>query len=137
MTSVTRVYRFAASHRLHSPLLSDERNREVYGKCDNPYGHGHDYVLQVGVSGAVPETGVLCNVEALDGYVEDKLLRWVRDRNLNDWEEFGAVVPTTENLAMVALRRLSDGWRESFPAGPCLARVRILETERNSVECGL
>ena len=103
MTTVTRVYRFAASHRLHSPLLTEAENDRVYGKCNNPYGHGHDYVLQVSVSGVVAETGVLCNVEALDGLVEEKILRYVRDRNLNDWDEFSVSVPTTENLAVASL----------------------------------
>ena len=137
MMRLTRQYRFSASHRLHSRQLSEAENQEIFGKCNNPYGHGHDYVLRVTVSGAPDlDTGLLVRVGALDALVEEKVLRYTRDRNLNDWEVFAdtGTVPTTENLAAAVTARLSDAWTGAFPAGPRLNAVTILETRRNTVE---
>ncbi|MBM3735618.1 MAG: 6-pyruvoyl tetrahydrobiopterin synthase [Acidobacteria bacterium] len=135
MTRVTREYRFAASHRLHSDLLPAADNQRIFGKCNNPYGHGHDYVLQVSVSGPVdPDTGLVCRLAAIDAVVEQQVLRHVRDQDLNCWDEFASLVPTTENLAVVVRRRLSGAWQVAFPDGPGLCGVRILETKRNTVE---
>jgi 6-pyruvoyltetrahydropterin/6-carboxytetrahydropterin synthase len=134
---ITRQYRFAASHRLHSDLLSEGENRRVFGKCNNPFGHGHDYALRVCAEGEPdPETGLLCDISALDRIVEETVLRQVRDRNLNDWDAFSASarVPTTENLAVVAVERIREAWPAVFGAGPRLAGVTIHETRRNSVE---
>lgn len=137
MMRLTRQYRFAASHRLHSDQLSEEENQEIFGKCNNPYGHGHDYILRVTVSGAPDaDTGLLVRVGSLDALVEEKVLRYTRDRNLNDWEVFADTgsVPTTENLAAAVAARLSGAWSGTFPAGPRLNAVTILETRRNTVE---
>lgn len=137
MTKLTRQYRFAASHRLHSGQLSEAENQEIFGKCNNPFGHGHDYVLRVTASGEPDrETGLLCHLGTLDRLVEEKVLRHTRDRNLNDWEVFAATgtVPTTENLAAVVSARLTEAWPAAFPAGPHLSAVTILETRRNTVE---
>jgi 6-pyruvoyltetrahydropterin/6-carboxytetrahydropterin synthase len=130
VTSLTRQYRFSASHRLHSRALSDQANRDTYGKCNNPHGHGHDYILRVTATGHTdPDTGVLLAVPQLDALVEREVLGHVRDRNLNDWGAFGDLVPTTESLAAVVHRLLAAAW-----AGPPITSVKVLETRRNSVE---
>lgn len=136
MVKVTRQYRFPASHRLHSSQLSADENREVYGKCNNPFGHGHDYVLQVQVSGPVDEeTGLAVSVDALDALVGRRVLRLVTHTNLNDLPEFAVAVPTTEMLAVAVDRWLRAGWAETFPGEwPRLDGVRILETRRNVFE---
>jgi len=136
VVKVTRQYRFSASHRLHSPQLSEDENWQVYGKCNNPYGHGHDYVVQVQVSGVVDEdTGLALPVEALDGMMERLVLRDVSNGNLNDLPAFAEVVPTTEMLAIEVDRRLRAGWSAVFPeVWPQLDGVRILETKRNVFE---
>ena len=132
MVRLTRQYKFAASHRLHSDSLDEETNQRIYGKCNNPYGHGHDYVLQVRAAGAVDEeTGLLLNLERLDGLVKDNVLSKVRDRNLNDLAMFERLVPTTENLASEIERRLREAWPADWPA---LEGVRIQETRRNIFE---
>ncbi len=130
MTSITRQYRFSASHRLHSAALDEQANREVYGKCNNPYGHGHDYILRITATGETdPDTGLVCPLPALDALVEHEVLRHIRDRHLNDWDAFGPLVPTTESLATVIHRRLAAEW-----SGPRLTAVQVLETRRNSAE---
>ena len=136
MIRLTRQYKFAASHRLHSEALSDAANRQTYGKCNNPFGHGHDYVLQVVAVGPVdPITGLLLNLSRLDAFVQRVLLEDFQNRNLNDLETFQTLVPTTENLALVAERRLQEAWRDAFAESPArLVGVRILETARNSFE---
>lgn len=134
---VGRRYRFSAAHRLHTDLLSAERNREVFGKCNNPFGHGHDYVMDVILEGEMdPATGRLVPIEMLDHFVKRVWLDHVDRRNLNlELAEFAALVPTTENLAVVAARRLVEAWPRWF-AG-CRARIeklRIRETPRNIFE---
>jgi len=134
---VTRQYQFAASHRLHAPQLSDEENREVYGKCNNPYGHGHNYVLEVSVRGpADPITGRAVDPDTLDDLVMEHIVMPFDRCNLN--EEVPAFlfsVPTSENLAVEIWRRLKGDWRSAFPGEwPKLDRVRIAETPRNVFE---
>jgi 6-pyruvoyltetrahydropterin/6-carboxytetrahydropterin synthase len=125
-----RRYRFAASHRLHSPQFSEEENCRVYGKCSNPFGHGHNYVLEVSLSGEVdPATGMIANLADLDSFVEHQIIEPFDRRYLN--EEVAAfleTVPTTENLCVEIFRRL-----QSFPKAK-LERVRIQETANNSFE---
>lgn len=134
---VTRRYRFSASHRLCSPLLDDARNREIYGKCNHPYGHGHDYVLDVSISGALdPQTGRLVPLGILDSLVENAVLGELRHRNLNtDVPEFRDLVPTTENLGKVIVARLAAAWRETFAGKPVqFEKVTIGETRNNIFE---
>ena len=133
---LTRQYKFAASHRLHSDALSEVENQATYGKCNNPFGHGHDYVLQVVTRGRVdPVTGQLLNIDRLDQVVDEALLRDFRNSNLNDLAAFQTLVPTTENLAAVAEQRLREAWPCAYPNGEVLfSGVRILETARNSFE---
>jgi 6-pyruvoyltetrahydropterin/6-carboxytetrahydropterin synthase len=125
-----RRYRFAASHRLHNPHLSDEVNRRLYGKCNNPYGHGHNYTVEVLVSGKVdPATGMIANLADLDSFVEREILEPFDHKSLNDdVAAFQATVPTTENLCIEIFRRL-----QAFPEAK-LERVRIQETSNNSFE---
>jgi 6-pyruvoyltetrahydropterin/6-carboxytetrahydropterin synthase len=136
MTRLTRQYRFSASHRLHAPSLSDEENRRTYGKCNNPFGHGHNYVLQVSITGPIDEnTGQVADHRILDRLVREKLLPALDHGNLNDLPEFAIRVPTTENLAAMVEDRLRSAWKNAFPSdGPVLAGVRILETKRNAFE---
>jgi 6-pyruvoyltetrahydropterin/6-carboxytetrahydropterin synthase len=132
-----RRYRFSASHRLHTDLLSAERNREVFGKCNNPYGHGHDYVMEVVLAGSVdPAAGRLVPLDMLDHFIRRVWLDQVDRRNLNlDLAEFAALVPTTENLALVAARRLAEAWPHWFGDRPAkLEKVRIWETPNNIFE---
>jgi 6-pyruvoyltetrahydropterin/6-carboxytetrahydropterin synthase len=133
---LTRRYRFSAAHRLHSELLTAEENRDVFGKCNNPYGHGHDYRLEVTVRGVVDkESGLVADVRRLDTVVQREILDHFHLRNLNvDVAEFSTLVPTSENVAVVVERRLSEIWEREFPSGPTLARVRLEETRRNRFE---
>jgi 6-pyruvoyltetrahydropterin/6-carboxytetrahydropterin synthase len=125
-----RRYRFAASHRLHSASLSDEENVRLYGKCNNKLGHGHNYVVEIAVSGAIdPATGMIANLADLDGFVEREMLEGFDHRSLNDEvEAFRENVPTTENLCIEIFRRL-----KTFPKAK-LERVRVEETNNNSFE---
>jgi 6-pyruvoyltetrahydropterin/6-carboxytetrahydropterin synthase len=128
---LTRRYRFCASHRLSSPALSADENRQLYGKCNNPYGHGHDYIVDVTVEGEPDANGLLARREALDELVRERVLARLDHRNLNvDVPEMASVVPTTENLASAIWASLEAGW--DLPAR--LRKVRISETDRNIFE---
>ena len=127
---LTKRYWFSASHRLHSDVLSEEENRSVYGKCNNPHGHGHNYALEVTVAGEVePETGMVCNLADLDAFVNEKILERFGHENLNTLSEFRGVVPTTENLCVELFRILQAGFMH---AG--VEKVRLEETMLNSFE---
>ena len=129
-THLTRRYRFSASHRLHSEQFSERENQQVYGKCNNPYGHGHNYALEVTVNGLVDErTGMVCDLADLDDFVQKEILDRYEHCNLNMLEEFSGHVPTTENLCMEIYRRLRNGFR---PAQ--VEKVRMEETMMNSFE---
>ncbi len=134
---LSRRYKFAASHRLHSPALTDQQNRETYGKCDNPHGHGHNYDVELTVVGAIdPVTGRVVDLALLDGLAEKQILAPFHHRSLNDEvPAFRSLVPTTENLTRELDRRLRIAWPETFGSGgPRLEKVRIRETERNICE---
>jgi 6-pyruvoyltetrahydropterin/6-carboxytetrahydropterin synthase len=137
MMRLTRRYRFSASHRLHSDQLSDDDNSRIYGKCNNPFGHGHDYVLDVAVRGPLDlETGRIVDLDKLDGLVGREIVTQFEHKNLNaDVAPFETVVPTTENLAVEIRRRLEQAWPAAFGGqGPALDRIRIEETKRNYIE---
>jgi 6-pyruvoyltetrahydropterin/6-carboxytetrahydropterin synthase len=138
MTRVTRRYKFAASHRLNSGRLSEQQNGELYGKCNNPYGHGHDYVLEVSVAGPLDAaSGQVVNVQALDRLVSERILRDFDHRYFNvDVPEFSNdLVPTSENILQVIEGRLNANWRKTFPGdGPRLEGIRLHETKRNRFE---
>jgi len=127
---LTRRYALAASHRLHSPHLDDAENERVYGKCNNPYGHGHNYFVEVTVTGKVdPATGMIANLGDLDNYVGHEIIEPFDHKYLNkDVEVFRDRVPTTENFCIEIFERL-----RKFP-GARLVRVRLEETGRNSFE---
>jgi 6-pyruvoyltetrahydropterin/6-carboxytetrahydropterin synthase len=129
---ITRVYRFSASHRMHTASLSEARNAELYGKCNNPYGHGHDYELHLSVAGEPDvKTGRIIDIGLLDRFVRQELLNIYDHRDLNTDVPGFVGVPTTENLAIDSDRRLRAAW----PFGPAsLERVLIQETGRNSIE---
>jgi 6-pyruvoyltetrahydropterin/6-carboxytetrahydropterin synthase len=129
-----RRYRFSASHRLHSKRMSDEENRAMYGKCNNPYGHGHNYVLEVTVSGQVDENGMVCNLVDLDDCVQRNVVTRFDLENLNTCEEFGALVPTTENLCEVIFKLLNQDILKRKFTQAHLERVRLEETMMNSFE---
>lgn len=125
-----RRYKFAASHRLHSDRLSEEENRRVYGKCNNPYGHGHNYIVEVRVSGNVdPATGMIANLADLDGFVEREVIEPFDHKLLNEEvPAFRNSPPTTENLCKEIYQRL-----RRFPNAK-LERVRVEETSNNAFE---
>jgi 6-pyruvoyltetrahydropterin/6-carboxytetrahydropterin synthase len=134
---VTRRYAIAASHRLHSPQLSDEENRRIYGKCNNPRGHGHNYSIEVSARGPADDaTGLAVNVAALDELVRRQVLQPFDHSNLNmDTDAFQGIAPTSENLAVEICRRLKRHWAAAFPGDwPKLEKIRIAETERNIFE---
>ena len=127
---LSRRYLFSASHRLHSERMSAAENLSTYGKCNNPYGHGHNYALEVTVSGQVdPATGMVCNLVDLDSCVEKEVLSRYHLENLNTMQEFDVTVPTTENLCIQIFEILQ---RSFSPAH--LERVRLEETMMNSFE---
>lgn len=127
---LTRRYLFSASHRLHNADMSAEENRATYGKCNNPYGHGHNYMLEVTVSGQVDQsTGMICNLVDLDQCVEKEVLSRYHLENLNTLQEFARTVPTTENLCIEIFEILQRTFDYAH-----LDRVRLEETMMNSFE---
>jgi 6-pyruvoyltetrahydropterin/6-carboxytetrahydropterin synthase len=127
---LTRRYSFSASHRLHSLHLSEEENQRIYGKGNNPYGHGHNYIVEVTVTGAPePATGMIAQLGDLDQFVKQEVIEPFDHTYLNkDVPAFRERVPTTENLCIEIFDRL-----RAFP-GARLVRIRLEETGRNSFE---
>jgi 6-pyruvoyltetrahydropterin/6-carboxytetrahydropterin synthase len=133
--SLSRRYEFAAAHVLCQPRLSDADNERIYGKCANPNGHGHNYGLEVTITGEVnPETGRITEPERLDEIVRRRVLERFDHSMLNDDSLFQGVVPTAENIARVVHGRLEDTLARQL--GVRLLRVRILETARNHFDYG-
>jgi 6-pyruvoyltetrahydropterin/6-carboxytetrahydropterin synthase len=133
----SRRYRFSASHRLHAPTLSDQVNRETYGKCNNPHGHGHNYWLEITVAGPIaPDTGFVVELPRLDAMVQRELLDRFDHQHLNQDATFaGAFVPSTENLAMEVERVLQTAVPNLAAHGQLrLVNVRIEETRNNSFD---
>lgn len=129
--TVTRRLHFNAAHRVHNPELSDAENKRLYGKCNNPNWHGHNYVLDVSVSGEVDErTGYVMDLGALARLVEHEVLDKVDHRNMNvDVPFMQGINPTTENI-IVAIWRILEP--QVSPAR--LTKLRLQETENNFVE---
>jgi 6-pyruvoyltetrahydropterin/6-carboxytetrahydropterin synthase len=114
--------------------MSDEENRAMYGKCNNPHGHGHNYVLEVTLSGQVDQNGMVCNLVDLDECVQRNVVTKFDLENLNMREEFANAVPTTENLCIVIFDSLNyDILKRKFTQAH-LERVRLEETMMNSFE---
>jgi 6-pyruvoyltetrahydropterin/6-carboxytetrahydropterin synthase len=127
---LSRRYRISASHRLHSEAMSAEENWSTYGKCNNPHGHGHNYTIQITVSGQVDEkTGTVCNLTDLDTFIEREVLARYDHENLNTLQEFAAQVPTTENLCVQIYEIVHRGFSRAH-----LEKVRLEETMMNSFE---
>ena len=127
--SLSRRYHLSASHRLHVQTYTEERNQSTFGKCNNPYGHGHNYVIQITVSGEVdPVTGMVVSLADLDDFAERNLIEPFDHQNLNTLAVFGQIVPSTENLAMEVYRIFQD-FSEAH-----LDQVRIEETGNNAFD---
>jgi 6-pyruvoyltetrahydropterin/6-carboxytetrahydropterin synthase len=135
MVYLTRRYRFSAAHRLHNDALSPEQNERIYGKCNNPYGHGHNYVLDVTLAGPVdPSTGMVLNLSVLDQMVQENVLDRMDRTHLNlDVDIFRTVTPTTENMCVEVFKLLSEklGFLTSRVR---LKKVRLEETNSNYFE---
>ena len=129
--TVTRRLRFNAAHRVHNPALSDEENRAIFGKCNNPNWHGHNYVLEVSVSGPIdPVTGYVLDLGRLKQVVNRDVIDQMDHRNLNvDVPFMQGIIPTAENIVVAC-------WRAITPlvAPATLVRLRLMETENNWVE---
>jgi 6-pyruvoyltetrahydropterin/6-carboxytetrahydropterin synthase len=127
---LSRRYRLSASHRLHSDSYSPEQNREVYGKCNHPHGHGHNYIVEVMVSGAVdPVTGMVCNLGDLDNFMRREIVDRFDEMNLNLDASFQSLVPTTENLCVEIYNVVRSGFSDAK-----LEKVRVEETSNNFFE---
>jgi 6-pyruvoyltetrahydropterin/6-carboxytetrahydropterin synthase len=132
---LTRRYRFPAAHVLARPDFTPERNERIYGKCANPGGHGHDYGIEVTVTGPLdPTSGRIVDPDALDALFQERIAARFGHRLLNDDPAFAARVPTAENLAMVIHAELAPALARAGSAR--LARVRVVETRRNSFVYG-
>jgi 6-pyruvoyltetrahydropterin/6-carboxytetrahydropterin synthase len=131
IVTVTRRMTFNAAHRVHNPALSDEENRAIFGKCNNPNWHGHNYVLEVSVAGEIDErTGYVVDLGIVKQVVQDAIIDRVDHRNLNIEVDFmRGIIPTTENLVVACWRVLEPRFR---PAR--LKRLRLWETENHHVE---
>ena len=134
IVEITHVQEFSASHRLHNPALSDAENRELYGICNNPNGHGHNYVVEVSVRGPVPDgTGMVMDLNRLSRLIVERLIDPVEHKHLNfDVPFLEGVIPTAENVAVAF-------WRELEPAlapfrGARLSRIRVRESRMNFVD---
>jgi 6-pyruvoyltetrahydropterin/6-carboxytetrahydropterin synthase len=131
---ITHTQEFSASHRLHNPALSDDENRRLYGICNNPHGHGHNYAVEVTVRGEVPEqTGMVMDLNVLQRIVQEDLIAHVDHKSLNhDVPFMEGTIPTAENIAIAFWRRIEPHLSD-FP-GCNLHRIRICESRMNAVE---
>ena len=126
---LSRRYHFSASHRLHTPAYDEARNREVYGKCNNPHGHGHNYTVTVTLSGELdPVTGMVCDLGELDRFARTNLLDRFDHTNLNTLACFENSVSTTENLS-IEVHRIFERFSLAH-----LEQVHVEETSNNSFD---
>jgi 6-pyruvoyltetrahydropterin/6-carboxytetrahydropterin synthase len=131
IVTVTRRLQFNAAHRVYNPALSDEENRRLFGKCNNPNGHGHNYVLEVSVRGPIEDrTGYVMDLARLRDLVAREVIERVDHRNLNvDVDFLRGTIPTTENIAVACWRLIAP-----LVAPATLVRLRLRESENNWVE---
>jgi len=132
MFQLTQSFEFAAAHRLSCPGISDAENARLFGKCSNPHGHGHNYVLEVTVASSIDDrTGWVVELAQLDRTVRERVIAPFDHKNLNvECADFARLNPTVENIARVIFDRLKDA------VGPArLARVRVWETPKTYAEC--
>ena len=133
LVHLSRRYRFSASHRLHVAALGDRGNRELFGKCNNPFGHGHNYSVQVTLAGPVgADTGMVVNLADLDVFAEREVVSRFDCSNLNSLPAFATSVPSTENLCF-ELWRTFEGFVRSHTAVR-LVRIRVEETNNNAFD---
>jgi 6-pyruvoyltetrahydropterin/6-carboxytetrahydropterin synthase len=126
---LSRRYHFSASHRLHTEAYDSAQNLATFGKCNNPHGHGHNYTVQVTLSGQVdPATGMVCNLAELDAFAQTNLLSRFDHTNLNTLDCFANKVSTTENLS-IEIHRIFQRFTAAH-----LERVRVEETSNNSFD---
>jgi 6-pyruvoyltetrahydropterin/6-carboxytetrahydropterin synthase len=126
---LSRRYHFSASHRLHTEAYDSAQNAAVFGKCNNPFGHGHNYTVQVTLSGQVdPATGMICNLADLDAFAQTNLLARFDHTNLNTLDCFANKVSTTENLSIEIYRIFREF------TGALLEGVHVEETSNNSFD---
>src|ERR1700721_489875 len=126
---LSRRYHFSASHRLHTESYDAAKNHAVFGKCNNPHGHGHNYTVQVTLSGQVdPATGMVCDLADLDAFAQTNLIARFDHTNLNTLDCFANKVSTTENLSIEIYHIF-----QAFPAVH-LERVHVEETSNNSFD---
>ena len=132
MIHLSRRVSFSMAHRLHNSALSDEQNRLLYGRCNNPNGHGHRYTLQVTVGGEVdPQTGFVFDLTQLDRILHQAIIEPFDHRNFDrDFEEYADVISSGENLVRVFWQRLAP----HFPPATPLVGLLLQETEKNSFE---
>ena len=131
IVSVTRRLTFNAAHRVHNPELSDEENRTLFGKCNNPNWHGHNYTLDVSVDGEIdPRTGYVCDLSQLKAIVEREIVNIVDHKNFNlDVPFMKDVIPTSENIVTAFWNILAPTVKPGK-----LVRLTLWETENNYVE---
>jgi 6-pyruvoyltetrahydropterin/6-carboxytetrahydropterin synthase len=131
MLYVTRREVFSASHRLYKPELTDEENEEIFGKCSNPNGHGHNYTLEVVVCGKLnPNTGYVIDLKLLKKIIRENVIKKIDHKNLNiDVDFLNGIIPTTENIAISIWNELVN----KIPSGK-LYSIKIYETENNYIE---
>lgn len=129
--SVFRRAHFNSAHRLHNPELSDQENKELFGLCNNPNYHGHNYWLEVGVKGEIdPKTGYVIDTKILKDIIRAEVHNKFDHRNLNeDTEEFKNLNPTAENIAIVIWKLIKNKLPDNLEL-----KIRLFETENNFVE---
>ena len=133
MVYITRKFHFSASHRLYKPGLTDEENARIFGDCSNPNGHGHNYIIEVTVSGNPnPDVGYIMDLKLLKNIVDEALIKKVDHKNLNcDVDFLKGIIPTSENLVMcfweVIRSKIENAERKLFS-------IKLFETENNYVE---
>ena len=133
MVLLTKKFKFSASHRLYNPALSDSENAEIFGKCSNPNGHGHNYILEVTVSGNVNDnTGYVIDLGELKRFVQDRIIDKVDHKNLNlDVEFLKGIIPTSENIVICIWNVLEKDFNSENVK---LYSLKLHETENNIVE---
>jgi len=131
MVYVTRRAQFCASHRLHNPEWTDEKNEAVFGKCNNPNGHGHNYEIEVTVAGKpTTDTGMVIDLKALAAIIEKEVIDKVDHKHLNhDVDFMRGMIPTAENIAIACWHILASKIRDGR-----LFSVKLFESENNFVE---
>ena len=131
MVYVTRKAQFSASHRLYNPAWSEQRNAEVFGKCNNPNGHGHNYEIEVTVGGnPAGETGMVIDLKKLADIIDEEIIELVDHKHMNlDVDFMRGIIPTAENMAVAFWKILAPKIREG-----ALVSIKLYESANNFVE---